>query len=410
LLKDIGSGEKGAVQEAGSRLWRGRVLSYDGFLTERFRAAGLSLLGRTTTPEMALSGSTESVLTGATRSPWDPATRAGGSSGGAAASVAAGIIPLAHASDTAGSIRIPAAVCGLVGLKPSRGRVSQGPGAGESILGMDGQFALSRTVRDTAALLDAVSSPEPGDPFIIMQPQRPYRKEVGAPPGPLRIAWTRTSWQPGTAVHPEIVAALEKTVVQLETLGHQLTEIETLYDYEELINAIWVGWAWGFDVHLDQTAAALGRVVNEETVEPVTLSLYRLAKGLTAAQVARAETIYNTIRRRIGHFFQAFDLLLTPTIARLGDPIGRYSQNVTDVDFIGFFRRCDQSDMYLSFANLTGQPAISLPLWPSKAGLPIGMQFVGHFGREDMLIRLASVLEEALPWRDRLPPIHVSRV
>lgn len=410
LLKDIGSGEKGAVQEAGSRLWQGRILKYDAFLIERFRAAGLRLLGRTTTPEMALSSSTESILTGATGNPWNPVTRAGGSSGGAAASVAAGIVPLAHASDTAGSIRIPAATCGLVGLKPSRGRVSQGPGMGESTMGMDGHFAINRTVRDTAALLDAVSQPAPGDPFIIVQPQRPYLQEVDAPTGRLEIAWTRTSWQPSTSIHPEVVAALEKTAIQLEAMGHNLTEIETLYDYEELINAIWVGWAWGFDVLLDETAAGLGRKVGEETLEPVTLSLYHLAKSLTAAQVARAEQVYNTIRRRIGHFFQNFDLLLTPTIAQLGEPIGKYSQNVTDMDFIGFFQRCDQSDMFLPFANLTGQPAISLPLHHSESGFPIGMQFVAHFGREDVLIRLASALEEALPWCERVPPVHASRV
>jgi amidase len=410
LLKDIGAGEKGAVQEAGSRLWQGRVLRYDGFLTEGFRAAGFTLLGRTTTPEMGLSSATESVLAGDTRSPWNLSTRAGGSSGGAAASVAAGIVPLAHASDSAGSIRIPAGICGLVGLKPSRGRVSLGPGVSESVMGMGVQFALGRTVRDTAALLDAVSLPAPGDPFIIVQPQRPYRQEVGVPTGNLRIAWTRTPWQPGTPLHPEVVAALEKTVSQLEAMGHHLTEVETLYDYEEFINAIWVGWAWGFDVLLDETAAALGRTVNEETLEPVTLSLYHLAKGLTAARVAQAEEVYNAIRRKVGRFFQGYDLLLTPTIARLGDPIGRYSQNVTDVDFIDFFRRCDESDMFLAFANLTGQPAISLPLWHSDAGFPIGMQFVAHFGREDVLLRLASALEATLPWRERTPPVHVNRL
>jgi amidase len=198
-------------------------------------------------------------------------------------------------------------------------------------------------------------------------------------------------------------------VSQLEAMGHHLTEVGTLYDYDEFVNNIWVGWAWELDVLLDETAAMLGRKVNEETLEPVTLSLYHLAKGLTAARVAQAEEVYNAIRRKIGRFFQGYDLLLTPAIAQLGDPIGKYSQNVTDVDFIGFFRRCDQSDMFLAFANLTGQPAISLPLWHSDAGLPIGMQFVAHFGREDVLLRLASALEEALPWRERMPPVHVNR-
>jgi amidase len=409
LLKDIGSGEKGAVQEGGSRLWQGRVLQQEAFLVERFRAAGLTLLGRTTTPEMALSSSTESILSGATRNPWNLVTRAGGSSGGAAASVAAGIVPVAHASDGAGSIRIPAAVCGLVGLKPSRGRVSLGPGEGESLMGMTVEFAVSRTVRDTAALLDVAAPPAPGDPFIILQPQRPYSQQVGLPPGKLRIAWTRTSWQSETAIHPEIITALEKVALQLEAMGHELSEVGTLYDYEAFIEAVWVGWAWGFDQLLDKTAAGLGRKVNGDTLEPVTLSLYQMAKQLTAAKVAQAETTYNAIRRQVGRFFQNYDLLLTPTVAQLGDPIGKYSQNVSDVDFIGFFRRCDQSDMFLPFANLTGQPAISLPLAHSDSGLPISLQFVAHFGREDLLLRLASALEETLPWGERLPPVHVSR-
>jgi amidase len=275
-------------------------------------------------------------------------------------------------------------------------------------MGMGVEFALSRTVRDTAALLDAVASPAPGDPFIIMQPQRPYLEEIGAPPGRLRIAWTRTSWQPETKIQPEIIAALEKTVSQLEAMGHELTEVETLYDYESFVKAVWVGWAWGFDRFLDETAAALGRRINDATLEPVTLSLYHLAKGLTAGKVIQAEETYNSLRRKIGYFFQGYDLLLTPTIAQLGDPIGKYSQNVSDVDFIGFFRRCDQSDMYLPLANMTGQPAISLPLYHSSSGLPIGMQFVAHFGREEVLIRLASELEAALPWHERVPPVHVS--
>jgi amidase len=280
---------------------------------------------------------------------------------------------------------------------------------GEALLGMHGHFAISRTVRDTAALLDAVAQPAPGDPFIIVQPQRPYLQEVGAPTGLLRIAWTRTSWQPGTTIQPEIVTALEKIVTQLDIMGYELTEVETLYDYEEFIQAVWVGWAWGFDVYLDETAAALGRQVSQATLEPVTLSLYHLAKGLTAAEVARAEAVYNAIRRKIGCFLQSYDLLLTPTLAQLGDPIGKYSQNLAEVDFINFFRRYDQSDMFLPLANVTGQPAISLPLGHSAGGFPIGLQFMAHFGREDVLIRLASALEAALPWGERIPPVHVSR-
>lgn len=409
LLKDLGAGEQGQHQAWGSRLCQGYVVAQDAFLTTRFRQAGFTLLGRTTTPEMGLSSTTESVLTGATRNPWNLATRAGGSSGGAAASVAAGILPIAHASDGAGSIRIPSSVCGLVGLKPSRGRVSVGPDVGETLMGMGVEFAVCRTVRDVAALLDAVAQPAPGDPFVIVQPTRPYAQEVGAPPGRLRIAWTKTTWKPGVTLHPEIVNTVEQVAQLCAAMGHEVEEVTTLYDYETFVNAVWVGWAAGFDVQLESWAAQLHRPLNETTLEPVTLSLYHLAKQLSAADVARAEIVYNQIRRATGAFFQQYALLLTPTVAQLGDPIGKYSQNVTDVDFIGFFRRCDESDMYLPLFNLTGQPAISLPLGQSTTDLPLGVQCVARFGDEATLLRLASALEIALPWRERVPPVHVSK-
>jgi len=327
--------------------------------------------------------------------------------------VAAGILPIAHASDGAGSIRIPSSVCGLVGLKPSRGRVTAGPEAGETLMGMGVEFAVCRTVRDAAALLDAVAHPAPGDPFVIVQPERPYAREVGARVplgrGRLRIAWTKTTWKPGAPIHPDVVRTVEQVAQQCAALGHELIEVGTLYDYETFVNAVWVGWAVGFDVALETWAEQLQRPINETTLEPVTLSLYHLAKQLSAADMARAETVYNQIRRATGRFFQQYDLLLTPTVAQPGDPIGKYSQNVTDVDFIGFFRRCDESDMYLPLFNLTGQPAITLPLGQSTTGLPIGVQFAARFGDEATLLRLASALETVMPWRDRVPPVHVGK-
>ncbi|HJZ45906.1 MAG TPA: amidase, partial [Roseiflexaceae bacterium] len=297
LLKDIGAGEAGKRQELGSRLTRGRIAAADSFLTEQFRAAGLSILGRTATPEFALSASTESLLTGATRNPWDPQLSAGGSSGGAAASVAAGIVPIAHASDSAGSIRIPSSACGLVGLKPSRGRVSSGPAAAESLAGMSQEFVLCRTVRDAAAMLDAVARPMPGDPFIITQSPQPYLQLLAAPIGQLRIAWTARSWQPGTLVDPAAARCIEQVAQQCEALGHIVIEDSPSFEYESFLRAICIGWAFGFDVEIDELANDMGRAVGEHTLEPVTLAYYQYARSLSAADVVWAERVANQLRR-----------------------------------------------------------------------------------------------------------------
>jgi amidase len=410
LLKDIGSGEAGQLQELGSRLARGRTLDADSFLVEAFRAAGLTLLGRTATPEFALSATTESVLTGATRNPWDTARLAGGSSGGAAASVAAGILPIAHASDGAGSIRIPASACGLVGLKPSRGRVSSGPHAAESLAGMSQEFVVCRTVRDAAAMLDAVARPMPGDPFVIVRQREPYTQQIGANVGPLRIAWTARSWQPGASVDPEIARCVEQAARQCEALGHAVEEDSPSFDYEAFLRAICIGWAFGFDVEADELAAAMGRAVDDTTLEPVTLAYYQFARGISAADVVWADRVANQLRRGAGRFFEAYDILITPTLMRLPEPIGRYSQSRGDLDFYGFFRLCDELCVHMPLFNLTGQPAISLPLGISSSGLPIGVQFAARFGREDVLLALASAFEAALPWRGRQPAVHVSTI
>jgi amidase len=303
------------------------------FLTQHVRAAGLTILGRTATPEFALSASTESLLNGATRNPWNPQLLAGGSSGGAAASVAAGILPLAHASDSAGSIRIPASACGLVGLKPSRGRVSMGPLEAENLGGMSQEFVLCRSVRDAAAMLDAVALPMPGDPFVIVQPAQPYLQQLGDAIAPLRIAWTARSWQPGSDVDPEVAGCVARAAELCASFGHHVVEDQPAFEYEAFLRTVCVSWAFGFDVEIDQLAKQMGRPIGETTLEPVTLAYY----------------------------------------------------------------------------HLTGQPAISLPLGMSAAGLPIGVQFVARFGREDLLLRLARLFEEAVPWRDRRPPLHVAR-
>jgi amidase len=408
LLKDLGAAEARQTQESGSRLLRGRVVEReDTYLVQRFKAAGLTLLGRTTTPEFGLSSSTESLLMGATRNPWNLGLMAGGSSGGAAASVAAGILPVAHATDGAGSIRIPASACGLVGLKPSRGRLTQGPHAAESLGGMGVQFVVSRSVRDTAAMLDAVSRPGVGDPFTIVQPERPYMQEMGAPTGRLRIAYTTAPWGP-FPIDPEVAEATRQVAARCEAMGHAVEEDSPSYEYDQFLKATGVFWGFGFDVAVDELAASAGRTVHAGSLEPVTLSLYHYAKTLAPADWAWAEDVLNQVRRTTGRFFENYDMLLTPTLIQLPEPIGKYSQNATDVDFLGFFQRCDETGVFLPLFNVTGQPAISLPLVQSQSGLPIGMQFVAHFGDEAALIRLAAAFEQAVPWKGRIPPVHAS--
>ncbi len=409
LMKDVGAGEGGRLQESGSRFMKGHIVDKDSYLTTRFKKAGLTLMGRTTAPEFALGVSTESVLMGATRNPWNLDTMCGGSSGGSGASVAAGIVPMAHGSDNGGSIRIPASACCLVGLKPSRGRVSLGPDMGELFSGMLQEFILSRTVRDTAVMLDMVSVPMPGDPFIITQPTRPFAQEVNASTGHLRIAWTTDSWQPGAIVESEVVHCMEQVVYECERLGHELIETSPVFDYEEYLRAICIAWSYGLYPMMDMFAAMTGRPISEETLEPVLVSFYHYSKGLTAADMLMAEFTLNQFRRNFGAFFEQYDLLLTPTLVKLPQPIGTYTKMRTDIDYVGYMRLCDEIRIHPPAANVTGQPAISLPLGQSQSGLPIGVQFMARFGEESTLIRLASLLEKELPWRDRIPPVHVCR-
>ena len=408
LLKDLGIMEAGKKSESGSRLGKGWMAREDAWLTKRFKEAGLSLLGRTTTPEFGLSGSTESLLTGKTRNPWDLSKMAGGSSGGAAAAVSSGILPMAHASDGAGSIRIPASCCNLVGLKVSRGRVSRYPRA-DHAYEFSVDFIVSRSVRDTAAMLDAIGGPAPGDFAIITQPVRPYLQEFTRPQAPLRIAFTTERWGP-VATDPEIVTLVERVAQQCEQMGHFVTIASPRYDYDEFLEAMLVVWAMGADAHIDGLAEEMGRKVNEETLEPVTLSFYQYAKTITTSDFVQAIDVLNKVNRQTGHFFEQHDLLLTPSLSLLPKDIGRYSQNTANMPFADFFRHCDESMAYFPLANKSGLPAISLPLGMSQSGLPMGVQFMAGFGDEATLIRIAKAFEEAMPWDERKPAVHVSHL
>ena len=295
FLKDFGAAEVGREQAMGSRLTKGYVSPFESVLTTRFKRAGLTVLGRTATPEFALSLSTESEAFGPTRNPWDLDRLAGGSSGGAGASVAAGLVPIAHATDAAGSIRIPASACGLVGLKPSRGRVSVMP-SGESVMGMNTEFVLCRSVRDAAAMLDAVAGPAPDEPlelFRVTQDNGTFSRAAKHPPRPLRIAYLTTTWatDPVDPVDEEVAAHVERTAGLLEELGHEVESASPTFDYQKYLDALCVGWAHGFDDWLETLAKATGRNVRE-TVEPVTLSLYDFASSLTLADAVAADETF----------------------------------------------------------------------------------------------------------------------
>lgn len=403
LRKDIGATEAGRLVEMGSRLCAGLVAPRDAFLTTRFRAAGLRFLGRTTTPEMALHGTTESVLSGATANPWDPTRIAGGSSGGSAAMVAAGAVPLAHASDGGGSIRVPAACCGLVGLKPSRGRVTAGPAMGHPKLTTE--LVVSRTVRDTAAALDAVSGPQAGEPFEIPPPTLPWSQQIASPPGPLRVAFS-TVTPNGAPVDAEVAAVVEAAASMLAELGHEVTEAAPDFGFERLRGAFMDLFSVVATGALPLLAERLGRPIDTSTLEPVTLRWYEHAQSVSGRAYDEALTVCDRIARRIGVFQEDYDVLLTPVLAQLPQLLG--TQGGTQ-DQLSMAESVDLMFALLPFTavlNLSGQPGISLPTGVSTSGLPIGVQLAGRFGEEGTLLQVASQLEEAMPWAGRRPGVH----
>lgn len=407
MLKDLFHGEAGAVCENGSRLSAGWVVPMDGEFTHRIRQSGLVNLGRTTTSEFGIMGTTETLAAGRTCSPWSAEHMAGGSSGGAAAAVGAGIVPVASASDGGGSIRIPAASCGAVGLKPSRGRVTWGPHIAEALAGWAVHFMVSRSIRDTAALLDELAGPMSGDPFAIPGPARPFRDEVGAPVEPLRIAFWSAPWS-GHDEDPQIATATESTARTLADLGHTVEHATPPFDWEPFLQAMTDVWAADNAHTIDGFAHMIGREADADTLEGSTLAAVTYGRTVTAQQLLDAFDQANLIARRMGWFFTSHDILLTPTLGRLPQRLGVYDPTAP-LDLRDVFATWGPWEAFLPAFNASGQPAISLPLHMSEEGLPIGMQLVGPFGSESLLLRLAAQLEQALPWAERVPPIHVSR-
>ncbi|WP_447792614.1 amidase [Pseudomonas farris] len=409
LIKDLAITSAGRRVELGSRLAQGLVAESDSYLMQRFNAAGLATLGRTTTPEMAFSTETESVLQGPTRNPWDTRLSAGGSSGGSGAAVAAGIVPIAHATDAAGSIRVPASCNGLVGLKPTRGRASNGPALDEVFAGFGVQLGLSRTVRDSAALMDIVQGYAPGDPYYTAAPAEGFLAQVGQEPGRLRIGLLDTPWN-GAALDPEIAEATLAVAHELEALGHRVERVNaplgTSWDSFVQANAhIWcatlVRW-------IDGLAAATSRPIDLSTLEPATLACYAYGLQARAMEFAGALEVRNLIARSVAGWFDDFDVLLTPTLPRLPHALDTYSRGAETMDGLQWTARVFEHSPFTPVFNVAGTPAISLPLAMSRQqGLPIGLQFAAQFGAEEVLLRLAGQLEQALPWHERRPQVWV---
>jgi amidase/6-aminohexanoate-cyclic-dimer hydrolase len=400
LLKDLGALYAGAVTSYGSALFKDFVADHDSEITARLKRSGLVIFGKTNTPEMGIATSTEPRLFGPTRNPWSLAHSAGGSSGGAAAAVAAGMVPMAHATDGGGSIRIPASCCGLFGLKPTRARNPAGPDAGEGWSGASVGHAVTRTVRDSAALLDATSGPDVGDPYWAPPPARPFLEEVGRHPGRLRVAITTTAWN-GRPVHPECAEAARAAARLCEKLGHHVEEASPEIDAGAVGMASRIVVGANVRAALEARAAALGRELAPSDVERITWVRAMDGQTARAADYARSILVIHRTGRAVGRFFTRYDILITPTMCQPPHPLGVLDLDSPDEQ--AFNDAILGTIAFTSLFNSSGNPAMSVPLGWSTAGLPIGVQFVAPFGDEAGLFRLGAQLEAAQPWAERRP-------
>lgn len=406
LVKEFGMHFKGMRTSAGSRLAAGIRFGNESELMRRCRAAGLVTIGTTTTPEMAFNANSEALVYGPTRNPWNPAYSVGGSSGGAGAAVGSGMVPIAHANDGGGSIRIPAACNGVVGMKPSRGRTPTGPDAGIFLWGLAIEFAETRTVRDSAALLDQLAGPDDGFFYDAPPSRRGFLSAAATPPGQLRIGVVDRL--PGAIpITREIRNRLNDTRQLLDDLGHICEPVRLQYDEEQFNESSIRLWATTLGYFMDQFAAITGRKIGPKTVEAVTLEVYRYAQSLKALQMEEAMVWQNAVCRQVGAVMRQYDVLLTPGLARDVAKLGELDQNAKGVDMRAWWQQIIQRySAFTALFNTTGQPAIMLPLWQARSGLPLAMQFVGRPGDEETLYSLAGQLEQALPWAGRKPALY----
>jgi len=402
LIKDLGTEVKGWPRTSGSRFVADVVDDYDSELVRRFRASGVVLVGKTNTPEYGITGTTESALLGPCRNPWNPKHISGGSSGGAASAVAAGIVPLAHASDGLGSIRIPAACCGLVGMKVTRDRNPQGPDDYDRAIGFSVDHVVSRTVRDSAAMLDQTGYAERASPYAPPPKSRPYMEEVGASAGRLKIAWSSETPN-GKPIDPEIQQALEQTVDALAHLGHEVVNRGLNVDYRMLYKAQAAVSGANFAAGMARRIEAMGREPEPHELEALTWAVLKGGRKVTGEQTMWGWQTLRLLNRQVLETFEEFDVYLSPVMGtpppEVGfiDPVNLEPREVN--------KRQGKVFPFTPPFNFSGQPSLSLPLHMSASGLPIGMMFTGRYGDEATLFRLAAQLEKEMPWADRKPQL-----
>ena len=425
LQKDMHATVAGVPTSSGTRILKDIPQPHDSEIIRRYRAAGVILLGKTNVPEFSLLPYTEPEAFGPTNNPWDLTRTVGGSSGGSAAAVAARLVPLAGGADGGGSIRIPSSCCGIFGLKPTRGRTPTGPDVGDIWRGFAQEHVLTRSVRDSAAMLDAIAGPDVGAPYWAAAPQQPYLQEVTTEPGRLRIAFTAQPFL-GHDVHADCRKGLEATAHLLEQLGHEVVEAAPQIDRETFAIAFLTMIAAETRDEIDWAAKMAGRKTRYADFETGTSALALLGQAFSAGEYAKALNYLVAAGRGIGRFFEDYDILLTPTLAQPPFPTGSLQPSGSErfmirlvgglnaawlLEALGVIKPLASKTFDFmpctAVFNVTGQPAMSVPLYWNEAGLPIGMQFVGRFGDETTLFRLAGQLERAQPWADRAPTAYL---
>lgn len=402
VLKDLGQQLAGTITSYGSRVFKDNTPDFDSTLVSRYKQAGLVIFAKTTSPEFGLTTTTESVLLGKTHNPWNLERTSGGSSGGSSALVASRVVPMAHGSDGGGSIRIPASCCGLFGLKPTRGRVPMGPTQFESWNGCSHHHALTISVRDSAALLDASAGVELGSPYFSPPPPRPFLKEVGADPGKLRIALA-VATPAGTPLDPECKKAAIEAAKLCESLGHRIEEAHLPFEDAWMREAFLIVLRVSLARTLDDAAKSLGRPVTEKDVEPVTWLTAQAGRAISSIAYSRAIATMHQVGLAMAKFHEKYDVIVSPTLAKPPVPLGVLSLSPKSIADYG--RDVTEFGPHTALYNVTGQPSMSLPLHWSPEGLPIGVMFSARFGDDAMLLRLASQLEKAKPWAGTRPKI-----
>lgn len=405
LMKES-SGVKGLSAECGSYLTEGEICEEDGELVRRLKRAGLVTLGATNIPEFMNAITTESRMYGPARNPWNTGHSTGGSSGGSSSAVAAGVVPMAQSSDGGGSIRVPAAFCGVFGMMASRGRNPVGPSYGTNF-GFLRNHVTTRSVRDSAAMLDQLSGPEVGALFRLEAPRGPFADEVGVAPGPLRIAYSTVS-PSGAPVDPACVEAVLRTVRAFEQLGLSVEEAAPAYDWQRFRRAFGDTWAFTH-TFIDQLAERTGRPVDETTVERSSLLTVERGRSLPAARISSSFADLHALARDVEAFFTDWDAFVCPVALTPPPPLGTIDADAADLaSFDDWFDRLfTHMGAFTPIFNATGQPAMSVPVHETPDHLPVGVQVVARVGDEATLIRLAAHLEQALPWADRMPAVSV---